>query len=73
MVYADTARNCLVLQSCCVGLNLNIIVRGFNVITKEIFKVLCSNHDYYVLDMITSVITNEAESCMLSFSVCFMY
>ena len=45
-----------------------MIARGFNVITKGIFKALCSSHDYYVSAMITSVITNEAESCMLSFS-----
>ena len=49
-----------------------MIASGFNVITKGIFKALCSSHDYYVPDMDTSVITSEAESCMLSFSVCFM-
>ena len=39
-----------------------MIARGFNVITKVIFKALCFSHDYYVPAMITSVIANEAES-----------
>ena len=33
-------------KSCCLWLNLNMIARGFNVITKEIFKALSSSHDY---------------------------
>ena len=62
-LYKHTARNCLVLQV------LLFMVKSkhdrvFNVITKGIFKALCSSHNYYVPAMITSAITNEAESCI---------
>ena len=45
-----------------------MIARDFNVITQGIFKALCSSCDYYI----PAMITNNAESCMLSFSVYFM-
>ena len=50
-----------------------MIARGFNDYIKGIFKALYSSHNHYVPAMITSAITNKAEACMLTFSVCFMY
>ena len=37
------------------------------VITKRIFKALRFSHGYYVPGMITSVIINKSESCMVTF------